>query len=84
MEHSPHVLLTGTGADGFARDHGLEQVDNSWFETPLRRAQLEKVMAAGGAFDADIKYGTIGAVAVDSAGHVAAATSTGGRSWTSS
>jgi beta-aspartyl-peptidase (threonine type) len=78
MEHTPHVLLTGTGADGFARDHGLEQVDNSWFETPLRRAQLEKVMASGGAFDADIKYGTIGAVAVDSAGHVAAATSTGG------
>ncbi|WP_324806159.1 isoaspartyl peptidase/L-asparaginase [Sphingomonas sp. LY29] len=78
MAHSPHVLLTGTGADRFARDHGLEQVDNSWFETPLRRAQLEKVMAAGGAFDADIKYGTIGAVAVDSAGHVAAATSTGG------
>ena len=45
---------------------------------PSARAQLAKVMAAGGGFDSDIKYGTIGAVAVDQAGHVAAATSTGG------
>jgi beta-aspartyl-peptidase (threonine type) len=78
MEHSPHVLLTYHGADAFAREHGLEQVSNDWFVTPARRAQLDKVMAAGGKFDTDIKYGTIGAVAVDDAGHVAAATSTGG------
>ncbi len=78
MEHSPHVLLTYAGADAFAREQGLEQVENSWFVTRERQAQLDKVMAAGGAFDTDIKYGTIGAVAVDSAGHVAAATSTGG------
>ena len=78
MEHSPHVLLTYDGADAFAREAGLEQVENSWFVTPGRQAQLDKVMAAGGKFDTDIKYGTIGAVAVDSAGHVAAATSTGG------
>lgn len=78
MERSPHVLLTYAEADAFARDQGLEQVDNDWFVTPERRAQLDRVMAAGGAFDVDIKYGTIGAVAVDSAGHVAAATSTGG------
>jgi beta-aspartyl-peptidase (threonine type) len=78
MEHSPHVLLTYDGADGFAREQGLEQVSNDWFVTPARRAQLDKVMAAGGKFDTDIKYGTIGAVAVDDAGHVAAATSTGG------
>ena len=78
MEHSPHVVLTYEGADRFAREQGLEQVDNAWFVTPDRRAQLEKVMAAGGGFDSDIKYGTIGAVAVDAAGHVAAATSTGG------
>ena len=78
MEHSPHVLLTYAGADAFARERGLEQVDNSFFVTPERQAQLDKVMAAGGKFDTDIKYGTIGAVAVDAHGHVAAATSTGG------
>jgi beta-aspartyl-peptidase (threonine type) len=78
MEHSPHVLLTYAGADRFARERGLDQVANDWFITPERRAQLDKVLAAGGAFDADIKYGTIGAVACDMAGHVAAATSTGG------
>ncbi len=78
MEHSPHVLLTYDGAEQFARERGLEQVDNDWFIVPMRQAQLDKVMAAGGKFDADIKYGTIGAVAVDAEGHVAAATSTGG------
>src|SRR5687767_15093852 len=78
MEHSPHILLTYDEADAFARERGLEQVANAWFVTAERKAQLEKVMAAGGAFDTDIKYGTIGAVAVDLHGHVAAATSTGG------
>lgn len=78
MEHSPHVLLTYAEADGFARDHGLEQVDNRWFVTAARQAQLDQVRAAGGKFDSGIKFGTIGAVAVDEAGHVAAATSTGG------
>ncbi|WP_309602159.1 isoaspartyl peptidase/L-asparaginase [Sphingomonas sp.] len=78
LEHSPHVLLTYAGADAFAREQGLEQVENGFFITAERQAQLDKVMAAGGKFDTDIKYGTIGAVAVDSAGHVAAATSTGG------
>ena len=78
MEHSPHVLLTYAEADRFAATHGLEQVANDWFITPERRAQLDKVLAAGGKFDSDIKYGTIGAVAVDRHGHVAAATSTGG------
>ncbi|MCW3797654.1 isoaspartyl peptidase/L-asparaginase [Sphingomonas sp. BN140010] len=78
MEHSPHVLLSFAGAEQFAREQGLETIDPSWFETPARRAQLDKVLASGGGFDADVKFGTIGAVAVDSAGHVAAATSTGG------
>ena len=78
MEHSPHVLLTYAQADAFAREQGLEQIANEWFVTPGRKAQLDKVMAAGGKFDSDIKYGTIGAVAVDVHGHVAAATSTGG------
>jgi beta-aspartyl-peptidase (threonine type) len=78
MEHSPHVLLTYAEADRFAAGRGLEQVANDWFVIPERRAQLERIMAAGGKFDAGIKYGTIGAVACDSNGHVAAATSTGG------
>lgn len=78
MEHSPHVLLTYDGADQFAREQGLEQVENGWFVTPQRKAQLDMVMTAGGKFDADIKYGTVGAVACDAHGHVAAATSTGG------
>lgn len=78
MEHSPHVLLSFGGAEEFAREHGLETVEPSWFEVPERRAQLARVLASGGGFDADVKYGTIGAVAVDAAGHVAAATSTGG------
>ncbi len=78
MEHSPHVLLTTEEADRFAEAQGLEQVANDWFIIPERRAQLEKIMAAGGKFDTDIKFGTIGVVACDSSGHLAAATSTGG------
>lgn len=79
MEHSPHVLMSFHGADEFSLEVGLEQVPNRWFVTPGRRGQLDELLARGsGAFDADIKYGTIGAVAVDLHGHVAAATSTGG------
>jgi beta-aspartyl-peptidase (threonine type) len=77
MEQGPHVFLSGRGADEFAREGGLEQVDNSWFVTSERRRQLDELLAHGG-FDADVKYGTVGAVALDVNGHVAAATSTGG------
>ncbi len=78
-EHSPHVLLRGRGADQFSREQGLEQVDNDWFATPERRRQLDEMRASkGSAFDVDLKYGTVGAVALDAEGHVAAATSTGG------
>src|SRR3954454_2133297 len=77
LERGPHVFLSGHDADGFAREHGLEQVENKWFEVPERRRQLEELMAAGG-FDDEVKYGTVGAVAVDVDGHVAVATSTGG------
>ncbi|HXG82154.1 MAG TPA: isoaspartyl peptidase/L-asparaginase [Sphingomicrobium sp.] len=79
MEQSPHVLMSYEGADDFACEVGLEQVPNRWFVTPERRRQLDELLAKGaGAFDAEIKYGTVGAVAVDAHGHVAAATSTGG------
>jgi len=77
MEEGPHVFLSGKGADHFARDAGLEQVENDWFVTSERRRQLDELLESGG-FDADVKYGTVGAVAVDTEGHVAAATSTGG------
>jgi L-asparaginase / beta-aspartyl-peptidase len=77
LEEGPHVFLSGHGADDFARDHGFEQVDNHWFEIPERRRQLEELLSADG-FDDEVKYGTVGAVAVDVAGHVAVATSTGG------
>ncbi|HYU96846.1 MAG TPA: isoaspartyl peptidase/L-asparaginase [Sphingomicrobium sp.] len=77
MEQGPHVFLTGRGADRFAEDAGLEQVDPAWFVTDERRRQLDELLAGGG-FDAAVKYGTVGAVALDEHGHVAAATSTGG------
>lgn len=79
MENSRHVFLAGIGADAFSRESGVEQVDPDWFVTPERRANLAELRAAGGdAYDADMKYGTVGAVARDAHGHVAAATSTGG------
>jgi beta-aspartyl-peptidase (threonine type) len=77
LEDGPHVFLSGKGADEFAREAGLEQVANSWFETPERRRQLHELLGEGG-FDDEVKYGTVGAVAVDVDGHVAVATSTGG------
>ncbi|WP_308514988.1 isoaspartyl peptidase/L-asparaginase [Sphingomonas flavescens] len=77
MEQGPHVFLSGHAADHFGEAAGLEQVDNEYFILPERRRQLEEALAAGSNAD-PIKYGTIGAVAVDVHGNVAAATSTGG------
>jgi beta-aspartyl-peptidase (threonine type) len=77
LEEGRHVFISGKGADEFAREHGVEQVENAWFEIAERRRQLDEMLASGG-FDDEIKYGTVGAVAVDVDGHVAAATSTGG------
>ena len=79
MERSPHVLLAGRGADAFSVEQGVEQAAPDWFAVPERRRQLEEMKAnSASGFDVDMKYGTVGAVAVDAAGHVAAATSTGG------
>jgi len=77
MERGPHVFLSYEGADRLAAELGLEQVANSWFVTAERRRQLDELLERGG-FDSEVKYGTVGAVAVDRSGHVAAATSTGG------
>jgi len=79
MERSPHVLLSREGADQFSREQGLEQAPPTWFATPERRRQLDELKSKKiGWYDVDLKYGTVGAVAVDARGHVAAATSTGG------
>ncbi len=79
MTDSPHVLLSGPGADEFAREQGVPIEVQSYFETPERRRQLEELKAKQLSwFDVDLKYGTVGAVAVDMKGHVAAGTSTGG------
>ena len=79
MEESPHVFLAGAGAEEFARLHSVELAPDGWFETERRRTQWKEFrQRKTGWFDADVKYGTVGAVARDTLGHVAAATSTGG------
>ncbi|HEV2865667.1 MAG TPA: isoaspartyl peptidase/L-asparaginase [Allosphingosinicella sp.] len=80
MEQSPHVFLSREGADEFSRLQGLEQAQPEYFQIPERRRQLQAIREAPTEefFDIDVKYGTVGAVALDSNGHVAAATSTGG------
>lgn len=80
MEHSPHVMLAGRPADALAAANGAEQVANSWFVTAERRKMLEAVLkdARVGGFDTRLRFGTVGAVARDAKGHLAAATSTGG------
>jgi len=71
MTASPHVLLSGQGASEFAREQGLEIVDPSYFYTEERYQQLRE------ALDKD-KHGTVGCVALDKSGNLAAGTSTGG------
>ena len=86
MEQSAHVMLMGEGAERFADDHAdLDRVENNWFDTGVRRDQLERARqreASGqqaGAADLRGQYfGTVGAIALDAQGRIAAATSTGG------
>lgn len=82
MERSPHVMMIGEGAETFAREQGLEIVEEEWFWTPGRRQQWERMRDRQGAAtpeDAgERKFGTVGAVALDRHGNLAAGTSTGG------
>jgi beta-aspartyl-peptidase (threonine type) len=75
LEAGEHVLLAGEAADAFAAGLGLTVADPDWFVTPARRAQLAR--APGVTLDTD-DPGTVGAVARDARGGLAAATSTGG------
>ncbi len=70
MEKTKHVLLCGQGADAFGRQMNVDYVDNKYFDTPHRLEQYEKIKGS--------KHGTVGCVALDTHGNLAAATSTGG------
>jgi L-asparaginase / beta-aspartyl-peptidase len=84
MEQSPHVMMIGTGAERFADTQPqIERVSNDWFDTDTRRAQLDQEQARerSEAGDESLRgkyFGTVGAVALDAQGNLAAATSTGG------
>lgn len=85
MEQSPHVLMTGAGAEQFAAQHGMALVPGDTFSTPERYQQLLEARDAGitqldhaAPLDESTKMGTVGAVALDKEGNLAAATSTGG------
>jgi len=78
MEHSPHVMLAGAGAEEFALEQGLAPVPNTHFATERRRRELERFLQGELEAGRESLMGTVGAVARDSSGNLAAATSTGG------
>ena len=79
MEKTPHVLLVAAGAERYAADAGLEFEDPTWFVTERERARHADTAAADAGARADApRHGTVGAVALDAHGQLAAATSTGG------
>jgi L-asparaginase / beta-aspartyl-peptidase len=80
MEHSEYVMLSGAGAEEFALTRGVALVPRSYFYTPERWRQLERIRSGDAGLSAlTISHvGTVGAVALDGAGRLAAATSTGG------
>ena len=76
---SEHVFLIGTGAEEFAVSKGFAVTPPEYFATPARREALERLKAKQlSALDVDHKFGTVGAVALDRQGNLAAGTSTGG------
>ncbi len=85
MEQSPHVMLSGNGADQFAVELGLDTVPNAYFITERRKNALKRVQdreqkkaAFYDPFIKEAKFGTVGCVALDKNGNLAAGTSTGG------
>lgn len=79
MEESPHVFFTGDGAEAFAEQMGIERVESDYFFSQRRWDSLQKVLEREQDRASDTeKHGTVGAVALDRHGHLAAATSTGG------
>ena len=84
MEQSPHVMMSGEGAEMFARSVGIELVDTSYFFTErryqqlLRARQQEETQGLEHSLMAPYKFGTVGAVALDREGNIVAGTSTGG------
>ena len=82
MEHSPHVMMISAGAERFADTQPqIERVANDWFDTETRRAQLDQEQARERNEAEGLRgkyFGTVGAVALDVHGNLAAATSTGG------
>ena len=83
MDKSPYVMLIGEGAEEFAREQALEFVPNTYFRTPYREQELQRAIqrerqSDQGAQAPGTITGTVGAVALDRAGNLAAATSTGG------
>jgi len=80
MEKTPHVFLAGVGAEEFATTMGVERVAPAWFDTPERYRQLQQALEKERAIQppAEKEKGTVGAVALDREGNLAAATSSGG------
>ncbi len=81
MEQSPHVMMAGEGAMRFASQLGLEEVDPTYFDTERRRKALEHALQKQselGTSAASDYFGTVGVVALDQRGNLAAGTSTGG------
>lgn len=78
MEKSEHVMLNGTGASQFAKEQGFVPVDNSYFYTEKRRQQLDELLKKEREAGVNDKHGTVGCVALDKYGNIAAGTSTGG------
>ncbi len=78
MEKSEHVMLSGTGASQFAKEKGYEIVDNNYFITEPRLKSLQQLQKKERENTQNDKHGTVGCVALDSYGNIAAGTSTGG------